>query len=490
MSRPRAKILMLGSFALCGCAAIGPDYTPPQLDTATDWQASNEDRFTADSPTSLANWWVSLNDPTLDGLIDQALAANLDLASAVQRVRQAAAVRGVSAGQRFPDLDATGSYSRDRQGSNGFPAMLEPAEFESFALGMEFGWELDVWGRVRRVVEAADADLQASIEDLRDVRAILIAEVANEYVLLRTAQARFEVATRNIEIQRQSLELTRTRFDNGAAPRLDVAQAETNLANTEAELPSIATDIRDGLLRLAVLLGEQPTILLEGTLGFGMIPGAPDLIAVGIPADIVRRRPDIRSAERQLAAEVASIGVELGDLYPRFTLGGSLEFNSTNSGSLFDADSVGHGFGPSFSWNLFDGGRERSEVRAQEAAADIALLGYRQTVLEALEEVESAMYGHARQIERAAALTRASDAARASADLSKQLYLEGRSDFQNVLDSERELFTAEDNLILSTAEVTTSYIALQRALGGGWDPTSPQDDDPPEPSEDSGASSE
>ncbi|MEM9167873.1 MAG: efflux transporter outer membrane subunit [Planctomycetota bacterium] len=456
---------------LCGCASIGPDYERPAVETDPQWAASSDIAFNSAEPEGIATWWTTLDDPVLDDLVERAFAANLDLATAVQRVRQAAAIRGISAGERFPDLDGTGSYSRERQGQNGFPALAEPTEFDSFALGLEFGWELDVWGRIRRLVESADADLAATLEDLHDVRLILAAEVASEYVGLRTAQQRLAVARRNIEIQRQSLSLTTTRFENGAAPQLDVAQAQTNLANTEAELPSIEADLRDRTLRLAVLLGATPTALLDELSETGDIPSPPEAISVGIPADVLRRRPDVRGAERQLAAEVARIGVELGDLYPRFSLSGTLQFNSTNSGSLLDADSLGFGIGPAFAWNIFDGGRVRNAVRAQEVAADIAAIEYRSAVLSALESVESAMYRHARQIERTTALERASTAAGQSADLSRQLYLEGRRDFQNVLDSERELFAAQDNLILSQSEVTTTYITLQRSLGGGWSPS-------------------
>lgn len=455
--------------ALPGCRALGPDYERPSMETDAEWAAGTEGLFNAADSDNIETWWKNLNDDTLNELVDRAFQSSLDLATAVQRVRQVAAIRGISAGERFPDFDGTGSYFRERQGINDFPALFsEPQEFESFALGLEFAWELDVWGRVRRLVESADADLAATVEDLHDVRLILAAEVAAEYVNLRAAQSRREVAERNVEIQMQSLALTRTRFENGAAPQLDVAQAETNLANTEAELPSFLADERDALLRLAVLLGQNPTAMLD-ELGSGVqLPQPPEEIGVGIPADILRRRPDVRAAERTLAAEVARIGVELSELYPRFNLGGTLQFGSTNSGSLLDADSLGFGLGPSFSWNIFDGGRVRNAVRAQEAVAETALLSYRSTVLSALEDVESAMFRHARQLETTEALERASRSAQQSAALSRQLYLEGRSDFQNVLDSERELFAAEDALILSEAEVALTYIVLQRSLGGGW----------------------
>lgn len=468
MRRGRRLAVAAVALAVAGCRAVGPEYERPEVETDPAWGSAAERPFNAADPQDLETWWVGFDDPVLNGLVERAFDENLDLASAVQRVRQAAALRRVNAGERFPDLDGLGAYSREREGSNGFGALTEPEEFDLFTLGLEFGWELDVWGRVSRLVESADADLAATVEDLHDVRVLIASDVVNEYVNLRTAQSRLGVARRNIEIQQRSLDLTVRRFEAGAAPRLDVAQARTNLANTEAELPTLEADVRDSLLRLAVLLGRNPTALLEELSPVRDLPVPPTDIAVGVPADALRRRPDVRSAERSLAAEVARIGVELGDLYPRFSLNGSLDFNATDAGDWFDSDSLGWGFGPSFSWNLFDGGRERGQVRAQEAVADLALLTYRSTVLNALEDVESAMYRHARQLERTDALRRATEAARQSAELSRQLYLEGRSDFQNVLDSERELFSAEDGLIVSRAEVATSFITLQRSLGGGW----------------------
>ncbi|MEM9372193.1 MAG: efflux transporter outer membrane subunit, partial [Planctomycetota bacterium] len=325
MAIPTAVLLA----GLQGCQSIGPSYERPELETDDAWSAGAEGAFNAADPESIGTWWTLLNDPVLDDLIGRAFASNLDLATAIQNVRLAAALRGVSAGERFPDFDGTGSYSRERQGVNGFPSLDDPANYDLFALGLEFSWELDVWGRVRRLVESADAELAASVEDLHDVRLILAAEVASEYITLRTAQSRLDVARRNVEIQQQSMDLTRTRFENGAAPELDVAQAETNLANTEAEIPSLESDVRDAALRLAVLLGDRPTALINELSEPAPIPLPPAEIAVGIPADVLRRRPDIRSAERTLAAEVARIGVELGDLYPRFSLGGSFQFNST-----------------------------------------------------------------------------------------------------------------------------------------------------------------
>ncbi|MEM9379607.1 MAG: efflux transporter outer membrane subunit [Planctomycetota bacterium] len=451
------------------CAIVGEDYVRPELSTTSAWAAAGEAGAVAAAPKDLGRWWTALEDEDLDALVDEALAGSLDLASAAQRVRQAAALQRRAVGERFPDVNGTGSYSRTRVSANTFPPFGQQT-FDLYSIGLEFGWEIDLWGRVTRIIEAADADLAASIEDLRDVQALVVASVASAYLDVRTGQARLAVALQNVEIQRASLELTETRFDAGAAPALDVAQARTNLSNTEADVPVIRAELRADELQLAVLLGRDPSTFVGALEDEGEIPAPPQTFGVGVPADVLRQRPDVRSAEQRLVSEVARVGIEEADLYPRFDLVGSIGYESTDSGRLFQADSGFFGFGPTLFWNLFDGGRERADIEAQRAAAEVALLDYRQSVLEAVEEVEREVYGLARDRERVESLRVAVDAARRSADLSRQLYLEGRSDFQNVLDAERSLFAAEDSLILGRASVTRTYIALQRALGGGWQP--------------------
>lgn len=452
------------------CAIVGEDYVRPDLQLASAWNASGEEGSAESAPEDLGRWWITLEDARLDELVEEALSGSLDLASAVQRVRQAAALQRRAVGERFPDVNGTGSYSRTRVSANTFPPFGQQT-FDLYTIGLEFGWEIDLWGRVTRIIEAADADLAASIEDLRDVQALVVASVASAYVEVRTSQARLGVALQNVEIQRRSLELTETRFRAGAAPALDVAQARTNLSNTEADVPALRADLRAAELQLAVLLGRDPSSIIGELDGDGDIPTPPSTFGVGVPADVLRQRPDVRSAEQRLVSEVARVGIEEADLYPRFDLVGSIGYESTSSGKLFQADSGFFGFGPTLFWNLFDGGRERADIEAQKAAAEVALLDYRQSVLEAIEEVEREVYGLARERERVESLSVAVEAARDSAELSKQLYLEGRSDFQNVLDAERSLFAAEESLILSRADVTQTFIALQRALGGGWQPT-------------------
>lgn len=467
----RWSVMKSGALALLsavgGCAIVGEDYETPPSEVESEYVGRSESGDSA-VQVDLGRWWESLGDPVLDGLVEQALENSLDLRSAIANVSRSAELLGVAVGNRYPDIDAAGSFTRNRNGANSFPPVTDPTTFNLWNSTLEFAWEVDVWGRVTRVIEVADAEFEASIEDLRDVRALLVADLVSAYIDLREGESRARVAGQNIEIQQRSLTLTQTRFDAGAAPRLDVAQARTNLANTQAVLPQIRESVRLARLRLGVLLGQDPTRFVREFEAGGDLPEAPAAVDLGVPADLLRQRADIRSAERLFAAEFAQIGVEEGDLYPRFFLSGSIGYEATDSGDFLSRRSGIFGVGPGFTWNLFDGGRERGEWRAQEQSAEIAFLAYRSTVLLAIEEVEGAVFGLARERERAAALGRSVDAAADSAELSRQLYLEGRSNFQNVLDSERNLFDAQDSLIESRAAVVQRYVDLLRAMGGGW----------------------
>lgn len=479
MNRIAHRAVCSVTLVVSGCAIVGEDYVPPEIETAAEFTGSFESVYGSSPPTNLGLWWEQLEDPVLNDLVERALERSLELEAAVVAVRRDAALLGQAIGNRYPDIDGFGSGLRSRVGEDSFPANPDAQTFNLWSLGLEFGYELDVWGRVTRLIEASSADLDGSVEDLRDVRALLVASVVSAYVDLREGEARLEVAEQNIETQKASLAITETRFEAGAAPRLDVAQARTNLANTEATLPSVRTSVRLSKLRLGVLLGADPSRFVErfqseSPTASG-IPRPPERIQVGVPADLLRQRPDVRAAERALASEVARVGVEIGDLYPRFSFGGTISFEATDTDQWFRESNGIFGLGPSLTWNLFDGGRERGEVRAQEAAAELALVTYRQTVLLALEDAEGAMFSLARDRDEVKALAAVVDAARDSAELSRQLYLAGKSDFQNVLDSERTLFDAQDALIESTAGATQSYVSLLRAIGGGWqEPREPE----------------
>ena len=448
------------------CTAVGPDYVEPELGLPSTW---TDEAATGNegAPPELGDWWRTLDDPVLDSLVGRAVDGNLDLQVAYQRMLEASAGLRISEGLRLPDIDGSGGYSRERLSANGFPPAQSPQSLDFLSLGANALWELDVWGRVRRQIESSDALLGASLEQLRDVRVILAAEVARSYVDFRTFEARLAVAKENVELQGQSLSLAEQRFEAGVSPALDVAQAESNLATTQAQIPTLELGRHSSLSRLAVLLGISPQELYAETLSAADVPTPPATVASGLPNELVRNRPDVRAAERFLAAGVAQIGIAKADLYPRFNLLGSIGLQSTDTSTLFEGDSAALSLGPAFSWNLFDGGRVRGNIAAQEARAEQALLQYRSTVLLALEEVEVSLVALDRERSRLEALERAVEATRRAVALARDIYIQGLSQFQSVLDAERSLFQLQDALLASHGQLAQNYIALQRALGGG-----------------------
>ncbi|MGH7818907.1 MAG: efflux transporter outer membrane subunit, partial [Candidatus Binatia bacterium] len=337
-----------------------------------------------------------------------------------------------------------------------------------YTLGLSAGWEVDVFGRVRRSVESAGATVEASEEDHRDVLVALCAEVARAYVNVRTLQNRLKVAYVNLDSQAATVELTRVRLDGGVASGLDVAQAESVLASTRTTIPSVERELLQELNRLSVLLGENPGSVLVELADGGRIPVPPAALTVGFPAEVVRQRPDIRRAERELAAQTARIGIASADLYPRFTLLGSFAFDATHVSDLFTGSSRAYSVGPAVRWNVFDAGRIRGLIRAEEARAVQALAHYEQTVLRGLEEVESALVAYARLREERQAVGDAVRAAAFSLELATELYKDGLVDFQNVLDAQRTVLEFEDQLAVTDGAMVQSVVQLYRALGGGW----------------------
>jgi outer membrane protein, multidrug efflux system len=319
-------------------------------------------------------------------------------------------------------------------------------------------------------VESATAGLQASVEDYRDVLVSVFAEVGTTYVEVRTLQERIRLAELNVRNQRSTLQLVIDRNRAGLVGDLDVRQAEQNVARTESFIPTLRSSLAAAIHRLGVLLGDSPSTLFAELGPQGPIPDAPNEILVGVPANLLRQRPDIRQAERALAAQTARIGVAKADLYPRFTLLGTFALQALDSGKWFTGDALSYGYGPAVRWNLFDGGRVRANIQAQEALTEQALIGYEQTVLVALEEVENAMVGFVQENDRREALQRSVAASVAATGLVKTLYRTGLTDFQNVLDTERTQFQEQDTLAQSEGFVTQNLIDVYRALGGGWSP--------------------
>jgi NodT family efflux transporter outer membrane factor (OMF) lipoprotein len=476
--RTSRRLHLLGpwvvALSLSGCT-VGPDYVRPETEVqlADEWERAVTDEMSRDS-TSLELWWTQLSDTTLTSLIRRAEFNNLDLASGVARVLEARALRGIASGDNLPNITLGGAYSRTQISDNSAVGQIsqavggENAPADTWFTGLDLSWEIDLFGRIRRQVESATAQLEASVEDYRDVLVTMYAEVALNYIELGTFQQRAAFAEANARAQRESLGLTRDRFEAGLTSRLDVAQATSNLANTEAQIPVLRTGVAAAMNRLAVLLGEQPGHLHDELALVAGIPLVPDSIAVGLPADLLRRRPDIRRAERLLAAQTARIGVATAQLYPSFSLFGSLSLESTSFDNLFEGTSIGWGLTPSIRWNIFQGGKVRQLIKAEEARTEQALLAYEKTVLLALEDVENALVAYEQERVRRDRLEDAVEASQAAVDLVRTQYLSGLTNFQNYLDSQRSLFLQQDQLAESSGLVVQNLILLNKALGGGW----------------------
>jgi len=462
-----ALLLVVLLLYLTGCAAVGPDYVPPETKAPSSWHAGMGNGLIAgeSDPQMLANWWTTLNDPELSSLIERAVACNLELKKAWARVREARARRGASEAGLFPTLDAAGSASRSRGSEDTGSGKTR----ELYATGFDAGWELDIFGSARRSIEAADADLQASQEGLRDVLVSLTAEVALNYVEARTFQSRLAVAEANLNVQQETCELTRWRYEAGLSDELSVEQARYTLENTRSQMPTLNTGLEEAMNRLAILLGKSPGAV-HGELSEPKgIPVTPLELAVGVPADALRHRPDVRQTERELAAQTAMIGVAAADLYPKFSLSGSIGLEALSLGNLFLAGSRTSSIGPRITWRIFDAGAIRRNIEVQSALQEQALIQYENTVLSALEEVENALVAYGNEQVRRQSLLEATHAAERAMDLARDKYASGLIDFQAVLEAERSLLSLQDNLAQSGGTVTANLITLYKVLGGGWD---------------------
>ncbi|MCG8633028.1 MAG: efflux transporter outer membrane subunit [Desulfobacterales bacterium] len=466
----RFRIIILGAFiaVLTGCSAVGPDYSPPAVRVSDHWQLEEDPALTPDKDL-VVQWWQLFNDPVLNRLIKTASAGNLDLLTAMARVDETRARLGVAAGDLRPDVDITAGITRDRGSDNTAGAGYEETFYTP---GIGASWEIDLFGRVRRSVEAATAQYQASREDRTDVMISVYSHVSLTYLDIRTNQARLASARANIRSQGEMLALIRSRFTHGLATDLDMAQAERLLARAEAEVPPLQTALSQGINNMAVLLGRHPGTLTGELRLSHPIPLPPARAAIGLPANLMRQRPDIRRAERILAAHTAMTGVATADLYPRFSLDGSFGFESISAGDLFDAGSRVFSLGPSLRWNIFSRDRIRSQIKVEDALTRQALLAYEQSVLNGLREVENALKAYVENRSRLAALDRSVSAARRSVKLSSDLYRKGLVDFQPVLDAQRDLLEFENQLAVARGESASNFVRLYAALGGGWDPDS------------------
>ncbi len=476
MKTPLSLMLLAGSCAvLLGGCMSGPDYEQPEMQMPDAWHQAVQEELDGETP-SLQTWWTVFGDETLNDLITRASTNNLNLKTAAARIERAAALRGVSASQYWPDIAGVG-------GANAFQtaeALTPPGseqEGMQYQLGLSMAWELDLWGRVRRSVESADASLQASIENYRDILVLLYADIARNYINVRTLQERIDFAETNLQAQAETMELTKNRFDSGLVPALDVSQAELNRSRTASRIPPLRQQLVAAINRLSVLTGDMPYALLKELETVRPIPAAAagEQISRGLPADLLRQRPDIRRAERELAAQNALIGAKQAELYPSLSLPGTLMLQAVDGG-LLSGDAVVYGFGPQLRLNIFNGRRIRSQVDAERAGTQAALHTYEQTVLVALEEVENYMAAYAHERDRIQSLETAAASAQKSVELVTELYKSGLTDFQNVLNMEQALLVQQDALSSSRGAVSLDLVGIYKSLGGGWSP-------PPEESE-------
>ena len=468
-SYPKAMPLM-AALLLSGCAAVGPNYVAPDPAVPATWQGAAAAQVTISptTPEDLATWWKQLDDPTLTTLIEQALRNSPDLHAAQAKLRQARAQRALAGAELFPTLSGSAAGQRAKasgQSGGGGVANL-------FNAGFDASWEPDVFGGLRRGEEAAQADLEASEANLHDVQVSLSAEVALNYVELRNYQTRLEIAKANADSQLETLKLTQWRAEAGLTTALDVEQARSNLEQTRAQIPSLDTGRAEAEHRLAILLGQQPGTLHSTLANSAKIPEIPERVIVTIPADTLRQRPDVRAAERTLAAETARIGEVEAKRYPSFNLSGSIGLAALTLGNLNSVDATTGSLLGSIAGPIFDAGRIRQQVAIQTAVQEQALVNYQSTVLSALEEVENALVALANTRQRQQSLQNATRAAQLAALLARHRYTTGIIDFQTVLDTERTVLTLEDSLTASEAEQVSALIQLYKALGGGWSLTS------------------
>jgi NodT family efflux transporter outer membrane factor (OMF) lipoprotein len=463
--------------ALAGCT-VGPDYQRPDIPVSAAWSEAQQKGVSTQAAT-LTRWWTEFDDPLLNSLVERGVRSNLDLRLAEARIREARAVRAGTAAGLWPSADVSGSYSRNRssanavgsrsQGAVGSPRAGAELEQDLFNTGFDASWEIDVFGGVRRSVEAADATIQASVEDQRDTLVTLLGDIARNYIDARGFQQRIVVAQANLKSQQETLDLTRVRFQAGLASDLDVAQAEGQLNTTAAQIPTLESFLKQATHRLDVLLGSQPGALWEELSKQSPIPALPSEVLVGLPSDLLRRRPDIRRAERQLAAATALTGAATADLFPKFSLTGAFGLQSVSASDWFSGPSRFWSIGPTIRWPIFDAGRIRANIAVRNAQQEQAVTQYEKTILVALEDVENSLVNYSREQQRYRALRDAVAANRRAVEMSNELYLRGLVDFLNVLDNQRSLFASESDLAQSEATMATNLVALYKALGGGWD---------------------
>lgn len=484
--RYRNSILMLLTglvlmFLIGGCAMVGPDFVKPEAAVEKEWIETGDPRVKTEK-VDVSQWWMAFNDPVLDALIDKAYQQNLTLQIAGIRILEARARLGIAVGGLYPQQQAgIGDISRSQPSENSPASSASTSAVSNLNLAFDAAWELDVWGKFRRAVESEVANLEASVADYDDILVTLTGDVALTYVTIRTLEQRLVIAAQNVKIQERSLEIAEARFEGGDVSELDVVQARSLLRTTQALIPRLQSGLRQAKNALAILLGILPSEVDEILGSPGSIPTVSQEVVIDIPAELLRRRPDIRFAELQVATQSARIGVAKADLYPHFGLFGTIGLASSSGaataagglsgsslGDIFQSESLTWGVGAALSWDIFNYGRIKNRVRVEDARFQQLVVNYENTVLRAFQEVEDALVGFLRSQEEEKILQDGVKASQRSVDLSLLQYREGLVDYQRVLDTQRFLADQSDILTATSGDVVLNLISLYKAMGGGW----------------------
>ena len=454
---------------MAGCAPVGPDYQSPEPDMPAQWQTQSGQTTQSEHLESLP-WWRLFRDPALENLIQRAQQANLDLRIAEARVREVRAQHAATAANALPAIDTGGGYSTTRRSKN-IPSGGTTQDL--FQLGFDASWEIDVFGGTRRQIEAAQANLEAASENRNGTLLTLTAEVARNYLELRANQRRLAIAKENIRIQEQTASLVQSKFEIGLGSELEIVQTATLLTLTQAEIPTLESDAARNTNQLAVLLGLKPQDIAPQLPQLGEIPSVPPQLPVALPSGLLRQRPDIRVAERQLAAATATVGAAIAELYPRFSLSAVLGLQSRSLADLISSSSTYWTAGPAIQWSLFNAGKTKAGIEISEARQEMARANYEKTVLMALTETEDALVVLNREQERRRLLKQSTLSAQQAVVIAKGQYKAGLTTFLNILQGEAALYQSQDKLAQSDLRLSLAMVALYKALGGGWQPETP-----------------
>jgi outer membrane protein, multidrug efflux system len=457
-------LLLICIAILTGCA-VGPNYQPVQTSVPDTW-ASPVPETGSQPGLDMALWWTVFDDPILVSLVERAFASNLDLKLAESRIRQARAARGISVAGLGPVVNAGGSFQRGYSSQGG---ASEGVTSNLYQIGFDAAWELDIFGGVRRGVEAADADLLAAVEGRNGVMVTLAAETAINYINLRGFQQQILIAQNNLLAQKHNAELTRKKYQAGLTGALDTVNADAQAANTAAQIPVLESSAQQAIYSLSILIAREPGALLPELSASSPIPAAPPSVPAGVPSELLRRRPDILSAEAGIHAATARIGVATADLFPKFILSGSAGYQNNDFNSWLNWENRFWSFGPSVNWQIFNTGKTLSNIELNKALQEQSFITYQQTVLTALQEVDNALIASTKERDHYQALSTAVAANRKAVSLATELYTHGQTDFLQVLLAQRAQYASEDALVQSTRTVSTNIVALYKALGGGWE---------------------